>query len=42
MKQKNEKSNIFSGGGVLLNSLNEISDTPRKLISEFQNGRVAL
>lgn len=41
VKQKNKKSNIFSGG-VLLNSLNKINDMPRKLIGKFQNGRVAL
>lgn len=39
-KQKTE--HIFGGGGVLLNSLNEIRDIPRKLIGKFQNGRVAL
>lgn len=43
-KRETEKQKIehIFGGGVLLNSLNEISDIPRKLIGKFQNGRVAL
>lgn len=42
VKQKDKKLNIFSGVGVLLNSLNKISDMPQKLIGKFQNGGVAL